>query len=112
MESTRQQKVARQIQKDLGEILQTLDRETTMGTMLTVTVVRMSPDLSLAKVYVSVFPSDKGTEVIQHLQQHVRMIRHQLGLRVRHQLRVVPEVVFYVDDSLDYVEHIDALLSR
>lgn len=112
MESTRQQKVARLLQKDLGEILQTASSEVTAGAMLTVTVVRISPDLSVARVYVSVFPSEKAAQVLKNLQQGSGSIRLQLGRRVRHQLRIVPELAFFIDDSLDYVERMDELLAR
>ena len=110
MESTRQQKVARQIQKDLSEIFMHSTREITHNKMITVTTVRMSPDLSLAKVYLSIFPSDKASEFIDKLQHHVKHIRLELGKKVRHQLRIVPELAFFIDDSLDYIEHIDELL--
>jgi len=78
--------------------------------MVSVTTVRVSPDLSFAKVYVSVFPSAKAKEVKVKLDEHVKMLRFELGQRVRHQLRIVPELAFYIDDSLDYVERIDNLL--
>jgi len=110
METTRQQKVARQIQKDLGEIFMSATREITKSKMITVTVVRMSPDLSLAKVYLSIFPSDDAATVLDNLQHHVKHIRLELGKKVRHQLRIVPEIAFFIDDSLDYAEHIDELL--
>jgi ribosome-binding factor A len=110
MESTRQQKVARQIQKDLSDILTHATREITHGKMITVTVVRMSPDLSLAKVYLSIFPSDDADTFLENLQHHVRHIRLELGKMVRHQLRIVPEIAFFIDDSQDYAAHIDDLL--
>ncbi|MDR2039083.1 MAG: 30S ribosome-binding factor RbfA [Bacteroidales bacterium] len=110
METTRQQKVARQIQKDLSEIIQHLTKEATQGKMITVTVVRMSPDLSLAKVYLSVFPSDGSDKFLDNFQLYVKHIRHELGKKVRHQLRIVPELAFFIDDSLDYAAHIDELL--
>ena len=112
MESTRQSKVARMLQKDLGEIFQRLERDALQGKMVTITIVRMSPDLSFAKVYLSIFPSDKKEEFIENLQHYVKAIRNQLGQRVRNQLRVVPELAFYIDDSLDYVEKIDQLLKK
>jgi len=110
METTRQQKVARQIQKDLSEIFMHATREITQSRMITVTVVRMSPDLSLAKVYISIFPSDDAGKVLENLQNNVKHFRLELGKKVRHQLRIVPEIAFFVDDSLDYAEHIDKLL--
>ena len=112
METTRQQKVARQIQKDLSEILMHTKRDITQNKMLTVTVVRMSPDLSFAKVYLSVFPSDGADKVLENLQHHVKYFRMELGKKIRHQLRIVPEIAFFIDDSLDYAEHIDELLKQ
>jgi ribosome-binding factor A len=85
-------------------------RVITQGKMITVTVVRMSPDLSLAKVYLSVFPSENSSKVIDNLQHYVKHIRLELGKKVRHQLRIVPEIAFFIDDSLDYAERIDELL--
>ena len=110
METTRQQKVARQIQKDLSDIFMHATREITQNRMITVTVVRMSPDLSLAKAYLSIFPSNDADKFVKNLQHHVKHIRLELGKKVRHQLRIVPEIAFYVDDSLDYAQHIDELL--
>jgi ribosome-binding factor A len=78
--------------------------------MVSVSVVRVSPDLGIAKAYLSVFPSEKGNEVVKHLNENIKAIRFELGNRVRHQLRIIPEVRFYLDDSLDYIEHIDELL--
>jgi ribosome-binding factor A len=112
METTRQQKVARQIQKDLSEIFMHATRDITQNRMLTVTVVRMSPDLSFAKVYLSIFPSDNAGEVLEKLQHLVKYFRMELGKKIRHQLRIVPEIAFYLDDSLDYAEHIDELLKQ
>jgi len=110
METTRQQKVARQIQKDLSEILMQSTGGITQNKMITVTVVRMSPDLSLARAYLSIFPSNDADKFLDNLQHHIKHIRLELGKRVRHQLRVVPELAFFIDDSLDYAEHIDELL--
>ena len=111
METTRQQKVGRQIQKDLSEIFIHSKRDFTQNRMITVTVVRMTPDLALAKVYLSIFPSDDATEFLGNLQKHhSKYLRAELGKRVRHHLRAVPELAFFIDDSLDYAEHIDELL--
>jgi ribosome-binding factor A len=112
METTRQQKVARQIQKDLSEILMHASRDIAHGKMLTVTAVRMSPDLSFAKAYLSIFPSGDAAQVIEKLQHHIKYFRMELGKKVRHQLRIVPEITFLLDDSLDYAEHIDELLKH
>ncbi len=82
------------------------------GTLVSVSAVRVSPDLSVAKVYLSIFPSEKGKELIEAIETNKRTIRYDLGQRVRLQLRRIPELIFYLDDSLDYVENIDQLLSK
>lgn len=112
MESTRQAKVGRQIQKDLGEIFQRLGSSFLHGSMVTVTEVRMSPDFSLAKVFVSIFPPDKREPVLASINQNLKTIRLELGKRVRNQLRIVPELAFIIDDTLDYAEKIDRLLKE
>lgn len=112
MESTRQVKVGRQIQKDLGEIFQRQASSLFQGSLVTVTEVRMSPDFSLAKVYVSIFPADKREGGMAALKQNVKTIRHELGKRIKNQLRIVPELAFFLDDSLDYAENIDRLLKK
>lgn len=106
----RQQKVARQIQKDISDILGRELQEMLRGRLVSVTEVRVSPDLSFAKVFISVFPFDKSGEVMAVLTENLRPIRHSLGTRVRNQLRIVPELAFALDDSLEYIEHIDNLL--
>ena len=112
MDSTRQQKISRLLQKDLSEIFQRLERDILQGRMVTVTVVRVSPDLSLARTYLSIFPSEGAAEFLIHLQHYTKMIRNQLGQRVKNQLRIVPEIAFFIDDSLDYVDKIDQLLKK
>ena len=109
-ETTRQQKVARQIQKDLAEIIRARGMAAYDGALLTVSGVKITPDLALAKVYVSIFPSLKAEAVMQRLEEETSRLRGELGRRVAKQLRIVPELSFYLDDSLDYVEHIDELL--
>ncbi len=112
MESKRQQKIARLIQKDLGEILRLFAQENLSGYLITVTKVNVSPDLSVAKVFLSLFgPADKAT-VFKTIKTHTRDIRHNLGTRVKSQLRVIPELDFFIDDSLDYIENIDKLLGH
>ncbi|MGQ1908975.1 30S ribosome-binding factor RbfA [Marinifilum sp. RC60d5] len=111
MESTRQSKVSRLLQKDLGEIFQVESRNLFGGRMISVTTVRISPDLGLAKVYLSIFPSDKSEETLQLIKMSSKNIRRILGRRVGKQLRIVPELAFFIDDSLDYIENIDSLLS-
>ena len=107
--STRQLKVAREIQKDLAEIIRGKGMAVFGGAMVTVSEVRVSPDLSLAKTYVSIFPSE---EVMKILNDNVKALRGELGHQVAKQLRIVPEIVFYLDTTLDYAEHIDELLKK
>ena len=109
METTRQQKIARMLQKELGEIFLLYAREL-HGTLITVTNVKVSPDLGIARTYLSVFPVDKTVEVLEKVKSDTRSIRFDLGKRVRFQLRIVPELFFHIDDSLDYLENIDKLL--
>ncbi|MCM1448885.1 MAG: 30S ribosome-binding factor RbfA [Clostridiales bacterium] len=109
MESTRQAKIARLLQKELSEIFR---RQTakTHGVLVSVSAVRVSPDLSIARAYLSVFPSDKGQEILNEINRSAKTIRYELAQIVRHQLRKTPELSFYLDDSLDYIENIDNLL--
>jgi ribosome-binding factor A len=110
MDSVRQNKIARLLQKELANIFQAESRNLFPGKLVTVTVVRVSPDLGLAKVYLSVFPHKKDDDTIAQVTAHGKMIRNVLGRAIRHQVRIIPELVFYIDDSMDYVEHIDKLL--
>lgn len=112
MESTRQQKISKQIQKDMAEILQRDCAELFRGLLLTVTAVRVSPDFSYAKIYVSVFPFERNEEVLEKLRQNNWALRKALGQRVRNQLKSVPELDFFIDDSLEYIENIDRAMSR
>ncbi|MDL2222494.1 30S ribosome-binding factor RbfA [Bacteroidales bacterium OttesenSCG-928-M11] len=111
MEGKRLQKIERQIQKDLGEIF-LLETKKMQGVMVSVTRVRVSPDLSLAKGYLSIFPSEKAEEIISNVNTNVKSIRWELGERVGKQLRRVPELTFFLDDSLDYLDNIDKLLNQ
>ncbi|NMB37520.1 MAG: 30S ribosome-binding factor RbfA [Bacteroidales bacterium] len=111
-ESKRQRMVARQIQRDLAEIIRGKGMAAFDGAMVTVSGVRMTPDLSLARVYVSIFPSDKSEKVMEIINSQNRSLRGELGKLVAKQLRVVPELSFFLDDSLDYVNHIDELLKQ
>ena len=110
MEGTRLSKVSRQIQKDLGEIFLQQAKTVFQGKMITVTAVRVSPDLGIAKVYVSIFPTNGKEEVLNLIKQNTKAIRYELGQRIKNQMRIVPNLAFYIDDSLDYIEHIDRLL--
>ncbi|MBN2482276.1 MAG: 30S ribosome-binding factor RbfA [Bacteroidales bacterium] len=110
MESVRQSKVARLIQKELATFFQSESRNLFMGKIIGVTVVRISPDLGLAKIYLSIYPVEKDKDYIAEINRHAKTIRNALGRNIRHQVRNIPELVFYLDDSLDYLEHIDELL--
>lgn len=110
MDSIRQNKVGRLIQRDLSGMFQQECKEYTVGAMLSVTTVRVSPDLSYAKVYISVFPSGQVETVMKSLETHNKSIRFILGQKVGKQMRIIPELKFFVDDSLDYIDKIDQLL--
>jgi ribosome-binding factor A len=110
MESTRQKKVSRLIQKELADIFLRKSKEVAPGKLVSVTIVRVSPDLSFAKVFLSIFPSSDQKEVLISIQDRTSKIRYELGQKVRSQLRIVPEIAFYIDDSLDYIDNIDKLL--
>lgn len=109
METTRQNKIARLLQKELSEIF-LLQTKSMHGVLVSVSAVRISPDLSIARVYLSIFSSEKGEELIKNINANMKSIRYELGTRVRFQLRIIPELKFFLDDSLDYLEHIDELL--
>ncbi|MCQ2258198.1 MAG: 30S ribosome-binding factor RbfA [Bacteroidaceae bacterium] len=111
METTRQNKIARLIQKDLSNIFQAQTRQT-RNILVSVSVVRISPDLSVAKAYLSIFPSEKAAEILKNINDHAPEIRYELGNLERHQLRIIPELKFFLDDSLDYVDNIDRLLKK
>ncbi len=112
MTSTRQNKVARLIQKELGDIFQRESKVLFAGKMISVTVVRITPDLGLARIYLSVFPMEKGKDPLFEVHENTPRLRRELGNRIRHQLRVIPELVFLIDDSLDYIENIERLLKK
>lgn len=109
METTRQAKIARLLQKELSEIFR-LQTAKTQGVLITVSTVRVSPDLSVAKAYISVFPSDKASQILDNINASGKTIRYELAQRVRFQLRKTPELTFFLDDSLDYIEKIDNLI--
>lgn len=109
-ESTRQKKVARLIQKEVADIFLRKGVEFAPGKLISITKVRVSPDLSYAKIYISIFPSANHDEILKSIQEHSHKIRFELGHKVRTQLRIVPELAFFIDDSLDYIEKIDKLL--
>ena len=111
MQETRQNKIARLLQKELSVIFQQQTRAM-HGVMVSVTRTKISPDLSICTAYLSVFPSEKAEEILKNIQANEKTIRYDLGQRVRYQLRIIPELRFFIDDSLDYIERIDELLKN
>ena len=109
MDTTRQQKINRLIQKELSEIFRKQTQQM-RGVLVSVSTVRVSPDLGNAKVYLSIFPSEQAKELLVSIKTNVKALRFDLGQKVGKQLRVIPELSFYLDDSLDYLENIDKLL--
>ena len=111
MQETRQNRISRLLQKELSLIFQSQTRAM-HGVMVSVTRVKISPDLSICTAYLSVFPSEKGEEILKNINANEKTIRYDLGTRVRNQLRIIPELRFFIDASLDYIEHIDELLKK
>ena len=112
MESIRLNKVSRMIQKELSDIFQRESQTLFNGNLVSVTVVRMSTDLMLAKVYVSIFAPSGKENAFPLLNENKKNIRHQLGQKIRHQVRAIPELAFFIDDSLEYADRIDELLKK
>ncbi len=112
MESTRQQKISRLIQKDLGVIFQQESRNLFDGALITVTKVHVTKDLALAKVHLSLFITRNKEGLLEKIRHHSKEIRHLLARQVHDQLRIIPELQFFLDDSLDYIENIDHLLNK
>ena len=112
MESTRQKKVSRLVQKELSVIFQQLTQEVLGNIMVSVTIVRISPDLADANIFLSIFPVDDPVEALKVVKNSTIMIRKKLGESVRNQLRVVPTLQFHLDDSAAYAEEIDRLLKK
>ena len=109
MQETRQNKIARLLQKELSLIFQQQTR-LTHGVMVSVTRTKISPDLSVCTAYLSIFPSEKAEEMLANINANQKQVRYELGTRIRNQLRIVPELRFFIDDSLDYIDRIDELL--
>lgn len=110
MEGKRQAKISRMLQKELSEIFR---RQTAAlgGVLVSVSGVKVSPDLSVAKAYLSIFPSDRSNEILENIRVQSKTVRYELASRVKDVLRKCPELQFYLDDSLDYIENIDRLLA-
>ena len=110
MESKRQQRISRLLQKDLGEIFQQESVNLSGGAMITVTKVNVTRDLAITRVYLSIFGTEDKQALLEKIRSHKNEIKYKLGLRVRNQLRAVPDLEFYEDDSLDYIDNLDRLL--
>ncbi|MBI2967796.1 MAG: 30S ribosome-binding factor RbfA [Bacteroidetes bacterium] len=112
MASVRQNKISRLIQKEMGNIFLRESSEHFPGLMVTVTGVRMSPDMSVAKIFISIFGTENKNEVIEKIKSKTGRLRYELSGRIRRQVRSMPELLFYLDDSLDYAENIERLLAK
>jgi ribosome-binding factor A len=111
MESQRQKKIASVLQRDLVEVLQGAATQGGMkGILISVTKVNVTVDLSIAKVYMSIFPINKGAELLEGIKSNAPLIKHELSQRTKHQLRRMPQLIFYIDDSLEYIDQIDKSL--
>jgi len=111
MESKRQRQVAKQIQKDLGEIFQKDLKQLFNGAFVTITDVKTTPDLAIARVYLSFLLAKDREGVLQIIRENTKVIRNLLGERVRHQLRIVPNLQFFIDDTAEYAQKMDALFA-
>lgn len=110
--STRQNKVSRLIQREMADLLLRLNKERFHGKLISVTVVRVTKDLGVARIYLSIFPSEFGIEILEEIRLSTKQLRGDLGRKVAKTLRIVPELEFFIDDSLDYIDKIDNLLDK
>jgi len=110
-ESQRQKKIASVLQRDLVDVLQSAASQGGMrGVIISVSKVSVTVDLSVAKVYLSIFPNDKGKELLEGIKSNTPLIKHELAQRTRHQLRRMPNLDFFIDDSLEYIDKIEQSL--
>lgn len=110
--STRQNKVARLIQREMADLLLRMNKERFHGKLISVTVVRVTKDMSIARVYLSIFPSEFAKEILEEIRLSSKQLRGDLGRKLAKSLRIIPDLEFFVDDSLDYIENIDKLLDH
>ncbi|TAF64205.1 MAG: 30S ribosome-binding factor RbfA [Cytophagales bacterium] len=112
METTRQQKVARLLQKELADVFLQDARHLFGNAFITITAVRISPDLGMAKVYLS-FLQDKGKDLLlEQIEEQTKTVRQMLAIRIKQQVRIIPELRFFLDDTEEYVSHINSLLDN
>ena len=100
------------MQREMADILLQLNKSKYQGKLITVTVVRVTKDMGIARIYLSIFPSEHSQEILDEIKRHNKAIRGELGHRIGKSVRIIPELEFYIDDSLDYIEHIDNLLGK
>jgi ribosome-binding factor A len=112
MKGLRNERLAKQIQKDLSDIFLHINRDNFRGKMLSVSEVRLTKDLSIAKVYLSIFPSENSEKILDEITAMTSQIRFELGNKIRHQVRKIPELRFYLDTTFDEIEKIDKLLKN
>lgn len=110
--STRQNKIARLIQREMADILLKINKSKYPGKLISVTVVRVTRDLSIARIYLSIFPSEFAQTLLNEIELSNKQIRGELGKRLGKSLRVIPELQFYIDDSLDYIDNINKLINK
>jgi ribosome-binding factor A len=110
--STRQNKISRLVQREMADILLKLNRSKYPGKLITVTVVRVTKDMSIARIYLSIYPSEFTDNILSEIKLNSRTIRGALGRKIGKSVRIIPELEFYIDDSLDYIDHIDQLLKK
>ena len=109
--SQRQKKIASVLQRDLVDVLQSAATQGGMrGIIISVTKVNVTVDLSIAKVYLSIFPIDKSPELLEGIKSNAPLIKHELAQRTKHQLRRMPKLAFFIDDSLEYIDQINRSL--
>ncbi|RNI23713.1 30S ribosome-binding factor RbfA [Rufibacter latericius] len=112
MESKRQQKFARLIQKELAEIFQRDVSHLFQSTYISVSGVAVSPDLGVAKVHLSLLLNPKGRDLLNEIKVNTKTIRHELAKRIKNQVRVIPELIFYLDDTAEYAAKMDKIISE
>ena len=110
--STRQNKISRLIQREMADILLKVNKERFPGKLLSVTGVRITKDLSIARIHLSIFPSEFANDILEEIKLSGKQLRGELGRKTGKSLRVVPDLEFYIDDSLDYIDNIDNLLKK
>jgi len=108
--STRQNKISRLLQREMSEIILLINKSKYVGKLITVTKVRVTKDLGIARIYLSIFPSEFSNVILSEINLNNKQIRGELGRKVGKNIRIIPELEFYIDDSLDYIDNIDKLL--